>query len=98
MTAKSGVDPNRILPIVNSSSRKSLLVNFIGSLLNRNDKVSSLVQQGFKTIIGNGLNSDFWSDDWIRRGVLKEVFPRIYELIVVQQGFVVNFGHWDQDV
>lgn len=43
VSAKSGVDPNKMLLIINSSSRKSLLFNVIGLLLDRNDKVPELV-------------------------------------------------------
>lgn len=58
LSAKSGVNPNRILPIVSSSTKKSLLFNLISSLLDRNDSVRTF-KQGFKMIIGNSLNADF---------------------------------------
>lgn len=63
MSAKSRLDPNIMLPIISSSNRKSLLFNFIGLLLDRNDRVFGFLSQGFSMIIGNGFNAEFWSND-----------------------------------
>lgn len=52
-----------MLPNIAESNRKSSLFNFNGSLVDRNERVSSLVQQGFRTVIGYGLNVDFWIED-----------------------------------
>lgn len=51
--AKSGVDLSRMLHIINRSSKKSSLFNLIWSLLDKNDRVSFLVQQGFRSLIRN---------------------------------------------
>lgn len=47
-------------------------------------------------IIGNGINVDFWRDDWTGFGSLKEVFSRIFALAVIKQGPVATFGSWNQ--
>lgn len=62
-------------------------------MLEINDGVFGLVQQGFKTIIGDGLNTDFWFDDWTVRGLLKKAFPHVFALVVNKEGSVANFGH-----
>lgn len=47
MCAKSGNDPNRLLSHFDRSSRKSVLLNLIGSILDRNLKASEIVQRDF---------------------------------------------------
>lgn len=78
---KSNIDPFRMLPIINRSIRKSLL-NLIGSILDKQDQVSSTVLQGFRPLITNGLNADFWSDNWTSLGHLKDSFYRKFALFV----------------
>lgn len=70
------------------------MVNFIGSLLDRNERVSSLVSSEFRHLIRNGSNIDFWTDNWMGRGVLKIMFPRIFALATTKHGLISLFGHW----
>lgn len=96
MSAKNGADLNRLLPSFNSSAMESLLFNLIGLLLDINAKVFDLVHHWFRTITGNGLNAEFWSDDWIGLGPLKVIFLKIYAFLAVKQGKVASFGNWNQ--
>lgn len=63
LSARSEVDSNRMLPLVNKSSMKSVLFNLIRIMLDRNDRASKLIHQGFRPLIGNGFNVNFLSDD-----------------------------------
>lgn len=56
---RSQVDLSRILMVANGASMKSTLINLIGSLIDRNDNAFLLAQQGFRLLIGNGVNMDF---------------------------------------
>lgn len=44
-------------------SEKYSLLNLVGSILDKNDQVSSLVQHGFRTLIGDGLIAYLWEDN-----------------------------------
>lgn len=57
--AKSGADPASLSISFGRKGRRSTLANFIGSLLDRNNTVSSIVSRSFKNLIGDGTNSDF---------------------------------------
>lgn len=86
MCAKSGYDPSRLLPSWDRSFRKSVLLNLISFSLDRNLKATELVHQGVRTIIGNGLNVNLWSDDWTVWGLSKEVFRRFLRLLFLSTG------------
>lgn len=92
--AKSGIDPNRLLLFLDRLARNALLLSRISSTLDRNPNTSEIVQQGFGMIISNGLNANFWKDDWTGLDSLKKAFPRIYALPVIKHGPVTNFGYW----
>lgn len=79
--AKSNADPSALRLFFSRRSRKSVLVNLIRSLMERNNRVSNMVNQRFRLLIGNGLNFDFWFDNWIGKGDLKCLFPRIFALV-----------------
>lgn len=63
--------------------------------MGRNSQVNTLINQRFRVLIGNGLNTDFWNDNWAGRESLKMIFPRIFVLTQVRKGSAANFGHWD---
>ncbi|XP_016206355.1 uncharacterized protein LOC107646702 [Arachis ipaensis] len=45
--------------------------------------------------IGNGRGTRFWEDVWLRRGALKDLFPRLFS-VSNQTGFVIgDCGFWD---
>lgn len=48
-----------MVPFLINSSKKSILFNLIGAMLNINDKASGIVQQGFIIVIGTDLNAKF---------------------------------------
>lgn len=92
--AKSGAGPSCLSLTCNRRSSKSTLVNIIGLLLDRNEKAAALVLGGFKYLIGNGSNSDFWCDNWTDRGELKVMFPMIFALSNTKEGPISSFGEW----
>lgn len=61
--------------------------------MDRNGRTSDLIKQGFRVLIGNGFNVDFWLDNWTGRGSLKQIYPRIFALALVKQGPIAKFGH-----
>lgn len=73
------------------------MVNLIGSLLDRNDSIASIVSSRFRTLIGNGSNLDFWVDNWTGMEELKVLFPWIFALAVSKHGLVSSFGRWEDD-
>lgn len=50
--AKSNVDPSTLLLSLSRRSSKSVLVNLIGSLMERNDRVSNTASQRFRLLLG----------------------------------------------
>lgn len=57
-----------------------MLLGFVDSALGRNDRVREAIKHGFKIIIGDGQDIDFWCDNWTQLGELKTHFPRIFAL------------------
>lgn len=72
-----------------------MLSNLIGSMMDKNESVTSSARRGFRHLIGNGHRSEFWADNWTGRADLKSLFPRIFALVVVKQGPFSQFGHWE---
>lgn len=93
--AESDIDPYCLSFSFDRRSRGSTLVNLIGLLMDRNLRVSNLVSHGFKHLIGNGIHSEFWIDNWMGRGELKMMFPRIFAPTIVKQEPVHLFGQWN---
>lgn len=87
---KSGANPNFLFISFNRRSRRSTLINLIGSLLDRNERVSSIVRGRFRHLIGNGMYSNFWTDNWTGQGELKQFFPRIFALATDSHGFGIT--------
>lgn len=96
--ARSGTDPNRMLPNIDQSSKRSILFNLIGTIMERNNKVPSLIGQDFIALLGNGLNANFWNDNWIGCGSFKLISPLSLALARVKEEPVVDYKHWDQGV
>lgn len=70
--AKSWADLNSLSIILSNRSRRSTLVSLLGSLLDRNNFVASIVSRRFRNLISDGM--DFWSNNWTGRGELKDLF------------------------
>lgn len=60
---KSEAKSNSLSISFNRRSRWSVRVNLVGSLLDRSDRVSSIVREGFRLIVGSGLHSKFWANN-----------------------------------
>lgn len=61
--AKSGADPQIISFNVSRIGKRSTLINLVDSLLGGNDHAFSMVDQGFRILIGNGPIADFWTNN-----------------------------------
>lgn len=59
MCTKGGIDPSRMFSHFNRSSKKSILINLIRLMFDRDEQVYSIAQLGFRTLLSNGLNVDF---------------------------------------
>lgn len=75
---KNGVDSRSLSISINSRSRRSTLVNLISFLLDKNANAKDLAHHGFKHLIGNGVHSKFWTENWTGKGELNELFLRIF--------------------
>lgn len=49
----------------------------------------------FKRVIGDGLGTQFWKDNWAEEGVLGVKFNRLFRLSVSKEESVGNMGHWE---
>ncbi|VVA25489.1 Hypothetical predicted protein, partial [Prunus dulcis] len=55
----------------------------------------NLFLQGCVFVVGSGVRVRFWEDDWGRGGVLKEVFPRLFNLSRKQNHNISSFASSD---
>lgn len=92
--AKNEVDLGFLSIFFGGRGRRSILVNMVGSFLDRNDRVASLTRDSFMIQVGNGMNSDFWADNWTGLSELKGLFLRIVVLASIKEGSISLFGHW----
>lgn len=90
VTAKCGLDSWCLIPSLSTFKKKSTLFNLVRTALDRNSKAFDLVRRGFRVIVGNSLNVNFWSDDWTTLESLKLSFPSIYALAISKEGLVAN--------
>lgn len=99
MCVRSGVDSNNLFLFFDRRSRESILVNLIGSLLDKRERVSTIVRSTFRHFIRNGLQFACWIDNWHGHGELKELFPRIFALDQINKHEpVYAFGQWNDKV
>lgn len=61
--AKSEANLDSLFVSFSRRSRCSVLVNLVGSLLDRYDRVSSMVIESFRIHVGNGSHFDFWVEN-----------------------------------
>ena len=69
------------------------------SILNPNNVIGLVLRQNIKFMTGDGSSILFWSDVWIRSNDLRNIFPRLYKVSVIQNGLVYEMGqcvndHW----
>ena len=55
----------------------------------------SLIIDGFRKKIGNGLGSSFWHDSWIGNGPLKFFCPRLFLIAELKNATVADNCFWD---
>lgn len=84
--AKRRMSPGKILPVLGWPSKFLVLFRVISSMLSRHEWATTLVREHFRPMIGDGKHIDFWSKDWIGRGELKVIFPRIFALAHFKTG------------
>lgn len=58
-----------------------VLLHFISSIMEWNERVREVVSQYSRFLIGDGRTIDFWFDDWTDRGELRLCFPRIFTFL-----------------
>lgn len=73
-SAKSSFDPRPLIMNLNGRNWKFLLVNLIGSLLDKENRVSRIARECFRILIGNSQDSNFWIEDWSVEGLSNGCF------------------------
>lgn len=73
-----------------------MLLNTITVVLGQNEIAEEVIRQHFRPFLGDGKNINSWSEDYIGRGQLGEIFSRIFVLVCSRASPVANyFGRWD---
>lgn len=57
-------------------------------------KVRRIVEDGMIIRLGSGVSTLFWYDRWCECGILKQLFPRLFELSLQQENLVAQMGMW----
>ncbi|EOY16991.1 Uncharacterized protein TCM_036081 [Theobroma cacao] len=76
------INTKRILRCFQAMSR--LKINFYYS------NVQLVVKDGSRIL--------FWEDNWMERQPLKVRFPRIYALAINKEGYIQDYGKWDEEL
>ncbi|KAL8475213.1 hypothetical protein ACS0TY_031577 [Phlomoides rotata] len=53
--------------------------------------------ENLEKVIGDGSRSFFWEENWTGEGVLREMYPRLFNLNLDKRGTVRDFGSWVED-
>ncbi|GJZ46362.1 hypothetical protein Tco_0593958 [Tanacetum coccineum] len=61
------------------------------------DKIGIHLSLSFKWEPGSGDTIMFWEDNWIGVGRLRDLFPRLYHLDVVNDAILSKKGYWRED-
>lgn len=61
-------------------------------------KIRSIVEEGIKLRLGNGVSFKFWHDNWCNVGPLRVAFPRLYTISLQKHLFVSQMGIWRDGV
>ncbi|GKC13209.1 hypothetical protein Tco_1009991 [Tanacetum coccineum] len=61
------------------------------------DKIGIHLSSSFEWEVGSGNAIMFWEDNWIGMGKLRDLFPRLYHLDVVNDAILGNKGFWRED-
>ncbi|GJV55435.1 RNA-directed DNA polymerase, eukaryota, reverse transcriptase zinc-binding domain protein [Tanacetum coccineum] len=61
------------------------------------DKIGIHLSSSFEWEVGSGNAIMFWEDNWIGMGKLRDLFPRLYHLDVVNAAILGNKGFWRDD-
>ncbi|GKV35303.1 hypothetical protein SLEP1_g43600 [Rubroshorea leprosula] len=57
----------------------------------------NLLVNGFRWEVGDGKRVGFWREIWVGDKSLRDLFPRLYELVVKEEGLVSEMGDWEED-
>ncbi|EOX97175.1 Uncharacterized protein TCM_006266 [Theobroma cacao] len=58
------------------------------------DEQHRTLREGIGFILGKGKNVRFWTEEWIKRRIVKEDFSRIFAVATNKEGRVKEFGVW----
>lgn len=76
-----------------STNPRVQLSPFMIAIANLSKTIYGTVFQNseYKWCLKNGESIDFWNDNWHQNGVLKTLFPRLYQLAVTKSATVKTF-------
>lgn len=57
-------------------------------MIGESERARKAIQQQFRFLFGDGMNTDFLSDNWTDIGRLWLVFPRIFALVMIKEGSI----------
>lgn len=70
----------------------SILLGFVELAIGKNGRTSEVISHQFKILIGDGRDTNFWKDDWTKRGSLRQCYLRIFVLAISESNPMTNFG------
>ena len=95
---KYGRERNDLMPYTGNYKRFSRVWRNITKPLFSHNSISATVAAGFGFSLGDGSKICFWQDDWTNRGLLCNIFPRIFALSTMKDGKVKEFGSFIQGI
>ena len=57
-----------------------------------------LIRNGIRNLEGDGCNTLFWKDLWLREIRLKDKFPRLFSISLLKNSPISECGAWDDCV
>ncbi|KAK3188480.1 hypothetical protein Dsin_028041 [Dipteronia sinensis] len=91
IASKYRIQDNVLVWEWNCSKADSFFVSAVHSLMKANSLMASLIDVGFKLVVGNGDRAYFLSEIKWDSKPMKEAFPRLYALAVQKEGVIQNF-------
>lgn len=82
-----------MFPAWDCPARSSTLLNIVASLLDINDRVATIARKSLRPLVAHGHNMEFWKDNWMNQGSLRNYYPRIFTLAESKNGPIENFEH-----
>ncbi|GLT73738.1 hypothetical protein SLA2020_455760 [Shorea laevis] len=61
----------------------------------RLDRLREMLVEGFRWEVGDGKRVSFWRENWVGSKLLRDVCPRLFELVVNKDGKIQEIGGWE---